>query len=294
MLSNQLTTIARERSLRHSTFLSGVEAVYFEYPASQSGAETIVMIHGYRGNHRGLEAIAGGLDKFRVIIPDLPGFGESNELVAEHSVDSYACWLGELLLALNLSKTAHLVGHSFGTLVVGRYATSNDCRSVILINPISAPALTGPRRYLTRITKAFYRIGNLLPETLGAGLLRSAIGVQVMSSVMAKTSDEELRKWIHRQHLDNFSDFSSVRVATEAYEASISSDLSQIAPVIRSRVLVIAAELDDITPIGVQRRVSGSYPNAIIREIKGVGHLVHYEAPGEAAELIGSFIVEDR
>ena len=290
MLSNQLTTSARERAVRHSIVLSGVAAAYFEYPASDSNAESIVMIHGYRGNHRGLEAIAGGLEKYRVIMPDLPGFGESNELVGEHSVKAYAGWLGEFMLALNLSKSAHLVGHSFGTLVVGRYASYNECRSVILINPISAPALTGPRGFLTRITKVFYRIGNLLPETLGAVLLRSPIAVQVMSSVMAKTSDKELRKWIHRQHLENFSDFSSVRVATEAYDASISSDLSQMASEINSPVLVIAAELDDITSIERQRQVTHNYPNATIQEIQGVGHLVHYEAPAEAARLISGFV----
>jgi pimeloyl-ACP methyl ester carboxylesterase len=251
------------------------------------------MIHGYRGNHRGLEAIVGGLRDYRVIVPDLPGFGESPELQTVHSLDSYANWLEHFLVTLGLTKTAVLVGHSFGTLVVGRYSTTRASKGIVLINPVSAPALSGPRAFLTRITSLFYHLSNLTPEAIGGWLLRSPIAVMIMSSVMAKTKDRKLRKWIHAQHLSNFSDFASVRVASEGYDASISSNLSEMAPSIKSQVLIVAAELDDITAIDQQRRVVNLYPNATLVEIHGVGHLVHYEAPQQAAAFIASF-VEDR
>ncbi len=290
MLSRELTNQARLRGARKTQTISGVDLVYYEYPAKTANQETIVMVHGYRGNHRGLEAIVGGLGDYRVIVPDLPGFGESAELPSVHSLDKYSHWLSKFLEVLDLAGKSTLVGHSFGTLVVGRYAMTNQCGSVVLINPVSAPALSGPRAFLTRVTSLFYHVSSSLPETIGAWLLRSPIAVMVMSSVMAKTKDRKLRAWIHEQHLSNFSDFSSVRVATEGYEASISSDLSLMAPSIRSRVLVVAAELDDITAIAQQREVVKLYPYASIAEIKGVGHLVHYEAPDKAAELIANFI----
>jgi pimeloyl-ACP methyl ester carboxylesterase len=290
VLSRGLTNQARLRGVRKTLAISGVDLVYYEYPAKTANKETIVMVHGYRGNHRGLEAIVGGLGDYRVIVPDLPGFSESAELTSVHSLDNYANWLSKFLVELELSGKSTLVGHSFGTLVVGRYAMANQCRSVVLINPVSAPALSGPRALLTRVTSLFYHVSSSLPERIGTWLLRSPIAVMVMSSVMAKAKDRKLRAWIHEQHLSNFSDFSSVRVATEGYDASISSDLSLMAPSIRSRVLVIAAELDDITAIDKQREVVKLYPDASIAEIKGVGHLVHYEAPDKAAELIASFI----
>ena len=294
MLSQELTNQARNRGARSTVTISGVEFVYFDYPSSKENPETIVMIHGYRGNHRGLEAIVGGLSDYRVVVPDLPGFGESPELETTHSLDAYANWLERFLSALGLSDTASLVGHSFGTLVVGRYASSRRCRSIVLINPVSAPALSGPRAFLTRVTSSFYHLSNRLPESIGGALLRSPIAVLVMSEVMAKTKDRKLRSWIHQQHLSNFSDFASVRVASEGYDASISSDLSTMAPLITSPVLVVAAELDDITEIGRQREVIELYPNAKIVEIHNVGHLVHYEAPWQAAEYIASFIEENK
>ena len=270
--------------------ISGQESVYFEYPSDGSSDETIIMIHGYRGNHHGLEAIAGGLTGFRVLIPDLPGFGESMELPGKHNLDTYATWLRGFVDTLGLSGSAHIVGHSFGTLVVGLYASSNRCKSVVMINPVSAPALSGPRGLLTRVTSAFYHMSTSLPEKIGSWLLRSSIVVMTMSVVMAKTNDKKLRRWIHRQHLDNFSDFASVRVASEAYDASISSNLGLMAPTIQSPVLIVAAELDDITDLSIQRSVATTYPNSRIAVIEGVGHLVHYEAPLRAAGLISEFI----
>jgi pimeloyl-ACP methyl ester carboxylesterase len=290
MLSADLTTKARTLGVRKSIELDGIECVYYEYPASERSTETIVMIHGYRGNHRGLEAIAGGLGSYRVIIPDLPGFGESQQFATRHDLETYSTWLNAFLENLGLSGSAYLVGHSFGTLVVGTYATNNRCKGVVLINPVSAPALSGPRGFLTRITSWFYHLSTSLPESVGSWLLRSPIAVMVMSSVMAKTKDRKLRSWIHKQHLANFSDFASVAVASEGYDASISSDLSIMAPSIQSPVLIVAATLDDITDIDIQRRVVNKYPNANLVEIQGVGHLVHYEAPAQAATHISSFI----
>lgn len=248
------------------------------------------MIHGYRGNHRGLEAIAGGLANYRVIIPDLPGFGESQQFATKHDLDTYATWLRVLLENLGVANSAYLVGHSFGTLVVGTYATKNRCKGVVLINPVSAPALSGPQAFLTRITSLFYHFSASLPENAGSWLLRHPAAVLVMSSVMAKTKDRKLRSWIHKQHLANFSDFASVAVAIEGYEASISSNLSAMAPKIQSPVLLVAATLDDITNIDIQRGVVNRFPNANLVEIDGVGHLVHYEAPLQAANQISLFI----
>lgn len=294
MLAEQLTSQARLRGVRNTVNINGVDFVYYEYPTPEANAQVIVMIHGYRGNHRGLEAIVGGLSKYRVLVPDLPGFGESPELPGAHTLDSYADWLGEFLEGLGLDGTTNLVGHSFGSLVVGRYATTNRAKAIVLINPVSAPALSGPRAFLTRITSLFYHLSNRLPERIGSSLLRSPLAVMVMSSVMAKTKDRKLRSWIHEQHLTNFSDFASVKVASEGYDASISSDLSVMAPFIQNPVLIVTAELDDITAIEKQREVVKLYPNAKLVEIKDVGHLVHYEAPSQAAAYIAEFVEESK
>jgi pimeloyl-ACP methyl ester carboxylesterase len=290
VLPQDLYQSADTQAVRHTAEIDGNLCVYFEYPSIGHSDKTLVMIHGYRGNHRGLQAIAAGLTKYRVIIPDLPGFGESEPLKTTHSIQAYSDWLYTFLGVLQLTDKAHLMGHSFGSLVVGFYSTQHTPISVSLVNPVSSPALEGKRAALTNLTKLYYSLASALPNALGQWLLRSKLAVMVMSVVMAKTKQRTLRRWIHRQHLSNFSDFASVEVATEGYEASISMDLSKLAGLISSPVLVVAATLDDITDIESQRRVSELYPNSTYREIQGVGHLVHYEAPDQAARFITEFL----
>jgi pimeloyl-ACP methyl ester carboxylesterase len=65
-----------------------------------------------------------------------------------------------------------------------------------------------------------------------------------------------------------------------------------MAPSITTPVLIVAAELDDITAIEIQREVVKLYPRAKLAEISNVGHLVHYEAPEQAANYIRAFIEE--
>ena len=290
MLAQDLYQSADSRAVRNSVEIDGGPCVYFEYPSADNSDVTLVMIHGYRGNHRGLQAIAAGLIKYRVIIPDLPGFGESAPLKMTHSIQAYSDWLHKFLGALQLENKANLMGHSFGSLVVGFYATRHSPRSVTLVNPVSSPALEGPRAALTDLTKVYYSLAAALPKAIGQWLLSSRLAVMVMSVVMAKTKQRRLRRWIHNQHLSNFSDFATVEVATEGYMASISTDLSKLAPMIASPVLVVAATLDDITDIESQRQVSKLYSNSTYREILGVGHLVHYEAPEQAASYISEFL----
>jgi pimeloyl-ACP methyl ester carboxylesterase len=290
VLPQDLYQSADSRANRYTVDIDGNLSVYFEYPSTGNSDKTIVMIHGYRGNHRGLQAIAAGLTKYRVIIPDLPGFGESQPLKTIHSIQAYSDWLHKFLGALDLENKAHLMGHSFGSLVVGFYATQHSPRSVSLVNPVSSPALEGQRAALTNLTKLYYSLASALPKAIGQWLLRTKIAVMVMSVVMARTKRRSLRRWIHNQHLSNFSDFATVEVATEGYEASISTDLSKLASSIAAPVLVVAATLDDITDIDSQRRVSKLYSNSTHREIQGVGHLVHYEAPDQAARFIAEFL----
>jgi pimeloyl-ACP methyl ester carboxylesterase len=290
VLPQQLSLSAISRAIRHTIRVDGVNSVYYEYPAVTDSSITLIMVHGYRGNHHGLEAIAAGLSKYRVLIPDLPGFGESEALSVAHSIETYSNWLNGFIEALGLEREVHLMGHSFGSLVVGFYATQHSPQSVSLVNPVSTPALEGPRAALTNLTKIYYLLAAFAPKFAGEWLLRNKISVMVMSIVMAKTKDKELRRWIHNQHISNFSDFASVRVAVEGYEASISTDLSKLAAQIAAPVLIVSATLDDITDIESQRRVSNLYQKLTYKEIQDVGHLVHYEAPAQAAEYISDFL----
>lgn len=289
----------RPRPRKRSAQVDGSRTWFWEY-GDQDAATTIVLVHGFRGDHHGLEPIAARLQEFRVIVPDLPGFGDSEPLEKTHDIDGYAAWLQGFLAVVAPAGRFVLLGHSFGSIVVSAMLArqaSDDAKGprpdlVVLVNPIGAPALKGPRAVFTGLAIFYYWLGATLPERLGFGLLRNALIVRVMSEAMAKTKDRPLRRWIHDQHARYFSAFASRGVVLEAFRASVSHDVSEYASSIGVPVLLIAADRDDITPLQAQHRLQTLFPDARLHVVHGVGHLVHYEAPDDAADSIRGFLAE--
>lgn len=284
-------SLARLPSRAHTRSVQGSDTRFWEYGTSDA-ATTIVMVHGFRGDHHGLESIAAQLDGVHIIAPDLPGFGESQPLAAgHHDIAGYSAWLRAFLPSLALRGRVVILGHSFGSIIVAAaMADGLEADDVVLLNPIAAPALAGPRGILTRLAVFYYRLGAKLPERLGFALLRNRVIVRVMSIAMAKTHDRDLRRWIHNQHDRYFSAFSSRAVVLEAFTASVGSDVSGFAAAIRPRTLLVAAEKDDITQLPAQRRLQELFPDAALQIIPEVGHLIHYEAPEQAARHIRAFL----
>lgn len=253
---------------------------------------TLVVVHGFRGDHHGLEPVIAQLPELRIIAPDLPGFGASAPLPdREHDIAGYAAWLDALLGALEVRGTAALLGHSFGSIVVaGAIAGGVPTPRSVLVNPIGQPALAGPRGILTRAAVAFYRLGAALPERAGFALLRSRLITRIMSESMAKTRQKALRRWIHEEHDRYFSGFADRDTLLQAFRASVSHDVSDYAAEVRVPTLLIAAEDDDITPLAAQHRLERLFPDARLVVVPGVGHLIHYESPVAAARAIRAFL----
>ncbi|QIZ98840.1 alpha/beta hydrolase [Leifsonia sp. PS1209] len=269
---------------------------YWDY-GDPSAPTTLVLVHGFRGDHHGLEPVVAQLPGVRMISPDLPGFGASTPLTqAKHDIDGYARWLRAFAGSLGIDGRFVLLGHSFGSIVVSAALADEAApdalhpNDVVLVNPIGQPALEGPRGIMTRLAIFYYWLAAALPRGLGFGLLRNRAIVRVMSVTMAKTKDRSLRRWIHDQHDRYFSAFSDRDVVLDAFTASVSHDVSEYAARIPERTLLVAAQKDDITPISAQYRLQKLFPDARLVVIPGVGHLIHYETPAEAARAIEDFL----
>ncbi|HYI50257.1 MAG TPA: alpha/beta hydrolase [Microbacterium sp.] len=274
---------------RHEVEVLGGTTAYWEYGPADA-ATTIVAVHGFRGEHHGLEPVVAHLDGIRIISPDLPGFGETRPLPGRrHDLSLYSDWLAAFVPAV--SPGAVILGHSFGSIVVAAAVAGGlQAPRVILVNPIGAPALEGPRGVLTRLAVFYYWSGARLPRPIGDGLLRNGAIVRVMSVSMAKTRDARLRRFIHDQHDTYFSRFADRDVLHDAFLASVSHDVREFAPLIPQPTLLIAAQRDDITPIEAERHLATLFADAELVEIPDVGHLIHYETPAPAAEAIRRFL----
>ncbi|WEK59755.1 MAG: alpha/beta hydrolase [Candidatus Microbacterium colombiense] len=274
---------------RHEVEVAGGVTAYWVYGPEHADV-TVIAVHGFRGEHHGLEPVLAFLPEARVIAPDLPGFGETPPLPGGmHDLDKYAAWLTEFAGAV--APGAIVLGHSFGSIVASAAVAGGlQTPRLILLNPIGAPALEGPKGVMTRLAVLYYALGARLPARLGTALLRNRLIVRVMSVTMAKTSDPTLRRFIHDQHDTYFSRFFDRDVLRDAFVASVSHDVSEFAGQIEVPTLLVAAERDDITPIEAERVLATRFADAELVEIAHVGHLIHYETPAEAAGAIRRFL----
>jgi pimeloyl-ACP methyl ester carboxylesterase len=283
------------RTRASSVQLAGGHVAFWTYEPVQEtpGTRTILVIHGFRGDHHGLLRVADQLPEMRIIMPDLPGFGSSEAFgPGGHTVAGYGAFITEFTAALDLGPETVLLGHSFGSIIAAHFVAAHPgaVRPLILINPIAAPALEGPKGVMTRQAVLYYRLAARLPRPLGQALLRSPLIVRVMSETMAKTSDRELRRFIHSQHHAYFSAFASRDSLLESFTASVSSHVAEVANRLSLPVLLVAGEKDEIATLPDQHRLLELLPDGELKVIPGVGHLIHYETPGPAAQYIRCFL----
>ena len=306
---------------RHDALIGdGAQAVmtrYWQYGKGMNaglfpeGSYPVLLVHGFRGDHHGLEIIANYLLKLipnvSIISPDLPGFGRSADLpesaLDEDSIDAYVAWLQDFVERANpLGLPLHVVGHSFGSILTSAFAAAHPASlaRLSLINPISEPALEGRQRVTSRLASLYYRAGAALPEKIGYPLLRSQLITRASSEVMMRTKDKAMRRFINGQHAAYFGSFGSRRGVLSAYEASITHTAAEYAAAIRVPVQMLVAEDDDLGTPETARAMYATLtsrnlpaPSAGPRErldmIPEVGHLIHYETPRRAAELIADF-----
>ncbi len=275
--------------------LAAAPVAYWTYEPQHATPETrtMLVIHGFRGDHHGLLRVADLLPDMRIIMPDLPGFGSSAAFAdGDHSVAHYGRFITGFMAELGLGPETVLLGHSFGSIIAAHFVAANPgtVTPLILVNPIAAPALEGPKGVMTRLAVLYYRLAARLPRRAGLALLRSPLIVRIMSEAMAKTRDPGLRGFIHGQHHAYFSAFADRDSLLESFTASVSGNVTEVAARLTLPVLLIAGEKDEIAALPDQHTLLAQLPDGELKVIPGVGHLIHYETPEPAAHHIRSFL----
>ena len=247
--------------------------------------QRVLFVHGFRGDHHGLQAVAGALADLTVVSPDLPGFGKSAEL-EHHNLSSYSDWLIDFYASTGPYDL--VVGHSFGTLVVAKAISSGlSAYKVCLINPITTRGSTS-KSLANRLVEIYYRIGK--NKFLGSWLMSSGLVTRSMSIGLTKTKNRRTRNFIHEQHGRYFSSYKSTRVAIEGFQAANSGSVFDYADSLTGPILLIAGSSDAVAPISEQRRLNEVLPDSELVVLEKVGHLSHYEKPVEIAIAITKFL----
>jgi pimeloyl-ACP methyl ester carboxylesterase len=266
----------------HRLNLNGRHVYYYEL--NQGKDEVVLMVHGHRGNHRGLLRLASHFAEYRVIIPDLPGFGQS-EAFDQHSLEGYAEFLAEFIQALKLSQFS-LVGHSFGAAACVLFASHSPegLKKLVLITPTTAS-----KRLLARVAIAYYHTVAAMPRSWRRHILGSRWINRIESHLLLKTAGGAFKQTIMRERLRDLGELQD-EVAIGSFFSVYQTPVFRAAPKIKMPTLLIGGGADRIAPVESLKKLKRLIEGAQLVMMPSAGHLVPLEEPARMAELCLRFL----
>tara|TARA_B100000678_G_C18120913_1_gene466607 strand:- start:215 stop:967 length:753 start_codon:yes stop_codon:yes gene_type:complete len=119
------------------------------YIEDEGSGFPLVLVHGFLGSSEMWEPqINFFKNYFRVIVPDLPGFGKSKEVKSHNSIQSIANLLLKCLEEKKIDKF-YLLGHSMGGMIVQEMAKKSGNKISKLICYSTGPRGEMPGRFET-------------------------------------------------------------------------------------------------------------------------------------------------
>ena len=245
---------------------------------------TIVLIHGLRGDHHGLSAVARGLEVkgYEVLTPDLPGSGNEAD-IEQKDLNAYAKWLHEYIS--NLPHKPYIIGHSMGTIITSHFIEKypDDVRKkVILMSPIFRTR-SGQKssNFVYALTSGALHI---LPKHSRYKLMKSKLVSFCISHYL--TYDKKQQKQIDQLHYLYSGRFASADSLLIDMDISMRSQTKTLT---NKQVLYVIGNKDRITNAVLARSVAAEQ-GAQFMELVGTGHLLNYERPTLVADVIDEFL----
>ena len=266
----QIAVIERTAQ-RHTTMIAPTRIVWRVWGAGPP----IVLVHGDAGSWtHWVRNVLPLAQRFRVIVPDLPGYGESDALpgpiTPERLADALADGLGALPGA---HRTYRLAGFSFGGIVAGHLA-ANEGACVERLVLLGAGGLGLPRPPDPKLRRP-------RPDMAPAEVL--AVHRRNLASLMFGDPGgvDDLAVHVQRENVRR------ARVRAGGFPASAS--LREALPRVGARLSGIWGERDAFASPYVAERVALLHrvqPGSDVRIIPGAGHWTPYETADEVNTML--------
>ena len=198
---------------------------YWEY-GPEDAATTVLLVHGYRGDHHGLEPVIAHAAR-HPLHPPRPARVrrlDAADRGAAHRSPAYEQLAdGVRPGARACRRRRSCFGHSFGSMITTHaIADGLPARALILVNPISTdPQNRRPASVLLGLTRGYYGVSRRLPDGDRRRRSRQLAGraVHEHDRSWSPTTDA-LRTWIHEEHHRYFNGFANARTVAESFDAS--------------------------------------------------------------------------
>ncbi|MGZ6275473.1 MAG: alpha/beta fold hydrolase [Syntrophales bacterium] len=246
--------------------------------------ETVILLHGFGGYKDQWTAFAKYLKGYHLIIPDVPGFGESSQVPADnYSVDSQAGRIDRFVEVLKLDKF-HMAGNSMGGAVTATYGAKHPEKvlTLALLDTAGAPS---PKK--SELVMQLEKGNNPLVGSNAEDFDKLIALVFVKPpTIPASFKKIMVADWIAHAEF-NKKIWNDVRSASPV-------SLEPILPLIQAPVLIIWGDQDKVLDVGGVAFLEKYLKNYRTVIIKDVGHCPMIEQPEETAKVYMSFLQEKR
>jgi len=230
-------------------------------PEGKTGRPAVILVHGSPGKAFDFLNVAPGLAaRYRVIAPDLPGFGASEHDVPDYSFRAHARYVLELMDALGVAH-AHVVGFSMGGGVV-------------------------------------LSMADLAPRRVDSIVLQSAIGVQEMELLGDHDLNHVLHGlqlaglWMLRELTPHFGWLDDAELGVPYARNFFDSDQRPLRGILarwQKPMLIVHGEHDPLVPIAAAREHARLVPQSALIETRE-SHFMVFQEGAWVAATIGSFL----
>jgi pimeloyl-ACP methyl ester carboxylesterase len=129
-----------------SVSVEGAEVAYAQQ--GRLALPPLVMLHGWAASHKFWKYCFSAFSpRWRVVAPDMAGFGISEKPDRDYTIEGLSRWLGQFLDALKLDRVT-LVAHSMGGTIALLYAMEHPERIERLV--VSNPLVVGATAFSAR------------------------------------------------------------------------------------------------------------------------------------------------
>lgn len=255
---------------------------------------TCIFIHGFTGSHEGFQYIIPEMKDFHIIVPDLPGFGETKLGIDEFTIDELAKRVNQFVRDLKLKQSPYVMGHSMGGLVVASMlaqAPELFREKAVLVSPVATKVnYLESRKIGEFLGRLQFYLGKTVPGA-GPRLVKSRLISRISTAIILTANQPKLKKQIREHHFKNLDYISSIDFYYQLHVNINKKGAIDYAKQLNEKfkVLIVTGDKDNVTPLATERKLAKELKDAELHIIPGVGHLLHYERPTAVAAAVNAF-----
>ncbi len=233
--------------------------------------EPLVILHGWGGSSNSWLKVIEKLKKdFKIVCPDLPGFGKSEPPKSIWGLKEYANWLKEFVEKLKLEKF-FLLGHSFGGRIAIKFSTfwPEKIKKLILCN---SAGIKQKKNFKEKIIFSLALLGNAI----------------FSPKILQRFKDKAQN--LFYLFIRNLDYAKANKTMKEVMKKVIEEDILPHLPLLKAETLIVWGEKDNILPLDHAFIFREKIPNSEIKILPKTFHSPHLENPEVLAQIISQFL----